>query len=114
MAITRYENIVVNNLTFGKSDFGEQSTSITKWFETRARVTDVNNSVRISEKYRTYSDLAEFTLNYTPNTKRMVDAQHLYSIKWRNYDWRITDCREANDRMSITFMCYRNDPVTTV
>jgi hypothetical protein len=44
----------------------------------------------------------------------MVDRQDLYSITWRGHEWRISDCREANDRMSITFMCYRNDPVAAV
>jgi hypothetical protein len=112
MAIARFENIQVNNLTFGKSAYGEQTTTQTKWFDTRARVADVSNSVRIAEKYRLYSDLVEFTLNYTPNMKTIVDNQHLYSFRWRGNDWRITDCREANDRMSIMFMCFRSDPVT--
>jgi hypothetical protein len=114
MAIARFENIAVNNLGFGKSDFGEQSTTITKWFDTRARVADVANSLRISEKYRLYQDLVNFTVNYTPNMKQIVDRQDLYSFTWRNHEWRITDCRESNDRMSITFMCYRNDPATAV
>lgn len=114
MAIARFENIAVNNLTFGKSDFGEQSTTITKWFDTRARVADVANSLRISDRYRLYQDLVNFTVNYTPNMKQIVDRQDLYSFTWRNHEWRITDCREANDRMSITFLCYRNDPTTAV
>ena len=114
MAIARFENIAVNNLGFGKSDFGEQSTTITKWFDTRARVADVSNSLRISEKYRLYQDLVNFTVNYTPNMKQIVDRQDLYSFTWRNHEWRITDCRESNDRMNITFLCYRNDPATAV
>lgn len=114
MAIKRFENIDVNNLTFGASNFGEQSTTQTKWFSTRALVGDVSNSVRISEKYRLYQDLVNFTLNYTPNMKAIVDSQQLYSIRWRNADWRITDARESNDRMRVTFMCYRSDPVTSV
>lgn len=114
MAITRFENIDVNNLTFGASSFGEQSTTQTKWFSTRALVGDVSNNVRISEKYRLYQDLVNFTLNYTPNTKTIVDSQQLYSITWRNADWRITDVRESNDRMRVTFLCYRSDPVTSV
>jgi len=114
MAIARFENIAVNNLTFGISSFGEQSTTQTKWFDTRARVADVANNVRISEKYRLYSDLVEFTLNFTPNTRAMANDQNLYSITWRGKDWRITDCRESNDRMTVMFMCYRNDPETAV
>jgi hypothetical protein len=114
MAITRYENIVVNNVTNGVDDVGEYTTTITKWFDTRARVRDVHNSLRIAEKYRVYSDLVNLTLNYTPNTRQIVDRQELYSITWRGLDWRITDCMEADDRMSVTFLCYRNDPEAPV
>lgn len=114
MAIARFENITVNRLTFGASSFGEQSTTITKWFVTRARVHSVSNHVRISEKFRVYSDVVELTLNYTPNTKEIIDNQNLYSINWRNKDWRIDMAREADDRMTVNFMCVRNDPVVAV
>jgi hypothetical protein len=114
MAIARFENIAVNNLTFGKSDFGEQSTTQTKWFDTRARVHSVANSLKIADKYRLYQDLVNFTLNYTPNIKQIVDRQDLYSITWRGNDWRIDNAREADDRMSVVIMCYRTDPVTAV
>ncbi len=114
MSITRYETIEVNNLTFGQSSFGEQSTTETKWFATRALVGDVANSVKIADKYRLYQELTQFTLNYTPNMKQIVDGQDQYSITWRGQDWRITDVREANDRMTVMFLCYRNDPVTAV
>ena len=114
MTIARFENIAINNLAFGKSDFGEQSTTETKWFGTRARVADVANSVKIADKYRLYQDLVDFTMNYTPNMKTIVDNQQSYSITWRGNDWRITDVRESNDRMRVTFMCYRSDPVTAV
>jgi hypothetical protein len=114
MAIARFENITVNTLTFGKSTFGEQSTTQTLWFETRALVHSVANNVKISEKYRVYSDIVDFTLNYTPNTKEMVDNQNLYSINWRGFDWRIDNVREADDRMTVRIMCVRNDPVVAV
>lgn len=114
MAITRYENITVNNLTFSKSSFGEGQTTETKWFGTRALVGDVANNVKIADKYRLYQDLVNFTLNYTPNMKTIVDRQQWYSITWRGNSWRITDVRESNDRMRVTFMCYRSDPVTAV
>ena len=114
MAITRYENIVVNTVTNGVDDVGEYTTTITEWFKTRARVKDVHNSLKISEKYRVYSDLTNFTLNYTPWTKQIVDQQPNYSISWRGYDWRITDCFETDDRMNVTFLCYRNDPESPV
>lgn len=114
MAIVRYENLTVNNVTNGTNSYGEYTTTIAPWFETRGLVHDVANSVRISERYRTYSDLVNITLNYTPNTQQMVDHQNLYSITWRGHEWRITDCRESNDRMKITFMCYRNDPEAPV
>jgi len=114
MAIARFENIAVNNLTFSESGFGEGVTTQTKWFDTRARVSDVANSVKIADKYRLYQELTQFTLNYTPNIKSIVDSQDLFSITWRDQDWRITDVREANDRMTVVLLCYRNDPVTAV
>lgn len=114
MGIKRYENIIVNTVTNGTDTLGEYTTTITKWFDTRALVSDVANSLRISERYRVYSDLVNLTLNFTPNTKEIVDNQNLYSITWRGFDWRITDVREGNDRMSVTLMCYRNDPDTPV
>ena len=114
MAIARFEEITVKTLTFGKSDFGEQSTTQTAWFKTRARVHSVANSLRISEKYRLYQDVVNFTLNYTPNTKEMVDNQNLYSINWRGKDWRIDNVRESDDRMTVLILAYRTDPVTAV
>jgi len=114
MGITRYENITVNNVTNGVNAVGEYTTTITSWFETRGLVHDLTNNLRISERYRVYQDLMSITLNYTPNTKEIVDNQNLYSFTWRNKDWRITDCRESNDRMSITFICYYNDPSSPV
>jgi hypothetical protein len=114
MAIARYENITVNNVTNSVDDLGQYTTNITKWFETRARVMDVHNNLQITKDERVYTDLVKLTLNYTPNTKNIVDNQPLYSITWRNHDWRITDCFESNDRMNVTFLCYRNDPVVPV
>ena len=114
MAIARFENISVNNLTFGQSAFGEQSTTQALWFQTRARVHSVANNVKITDKYRVYSDIVEFTLNYTPNIKLIVDNQNAYSITWRGFDWRIDNVREADDRMTALFLCVRNDPVVAV
>jgi len=114
MAIARFENITVKNLTFGTSSFGEQTTSTTNWFQTRARVSSVSNNVRISEKYRVYADIVNFTLNYTPNTKEIVANQNLYSINYRTFDWRIDAVRETDDRMNVILTCVRNDPVAAV
>ena len=114
MAITRYENITVNNVTNGVNSIGEYTTTITPWFETRGLISDVANSLRISERYRVYQDLVNITVNYTPNNKEIVDNQNLYSINWRGSDWRITDVKESNDRMKVTYICYRNDPETPV
>jgi len=114
MAIARFENISVNNLSFGQSAFGEQSTTQSLWFQTRARVHDVSNNVRINDKYRVYADVVDLTLNYTPNVKTIIDNQNAYSITWRGYDWRIDNVREANDRMSARLLCVRNDPVVAV
>lgn len=114
MAIARFENISVNNLSFGLSAFGEQSTTQTLWFQTRARVHSVANHVRINEKYRVYSDVVNFTLNYTPNLKTIIDNQNAYSITWRGFDWRIDNVRESDDRMTAMLLCVRNDPVVAV
>ena len=114
MAIARFENINVNRLTFGKSSFGEQTTTIALWFATRAKVHSVTNSVRIADRYRVYADVVNFTLNYTPNTKEVVDNQNLYSIYWKNFDWRIDSIRETDDRMKVVLTCVRNDPSTAV
>jgi hypothetical protein len=114
MAITRYENVTINRVTNGVNIYGDQTTTITEWFQTRAKVADVHNNLRISDRYRVYSDLVNLTFNYTPNTKEIVDNQNLYSLIWRGLDWRITDVMEANDRMSVTFLCYRNDPIAPV
>ena len=114
MAIKRYENVDVNNLTFTTDTYGQGTTVITKKFTTRPLVSDVKNSLAITERYRIYQDLIQFTFNYTPWLVDIVNNQNLYSITWRNKDWRITDCLESNDRMSVTLMCYRNDPATAV
>ena len=110
MAIARFENVSVNSLSFSTSDFGAQITSKTLWFATRARVNDVSNSVRIAEKYRLYSDIVEFILNYTPNTRTISNNQSAYSITWRGVDWRIDNVRESNDRMTVMLLCVRNEP----
>lgn len=112
--VKRYENIVLNEVTNGVDSLGEYTTTITPWFETRGEVHDIANSLRISERYRVYSDLLQVTLNYTPNVKKMVDDQDKYSITWRNREWRISDCREHNDRQFATFICYRADPEVPV
>ena len=114
MAITRFENVDVNNLSFTTSSFGENVTVITKKFTGRPLISDVKNSLAITERYRIYQDLIQMKFNYTPWMKDVVDNQNLYSVTWRNNDWRITDCIESNDRMSVTLMCYRSDPATKV
>lgn len=114
MGIARFENFVLNNLTFATDTFGEETTTITPWFETRGRVKDFKAGAQISKDERVYTELTTFTVNYTPNTRMVVDNQSLYSITYRGHDWRINDCVEANDRMTIMFMCYRNDPIAPV
>jgi hypothetical protein len=114
MAIARFENVDVNDLTFGTDTFGEYTTTISKKFTGRPLISDVKNSLAITERYRIYQDLIQMKFNYTPWMKDIVDNQNVYSITWRNKDWRITDCIESNDRMSVTLMCYRSDPTTKV
>lgn len=114
MSIVRYENIDINNITNGVSNIGEQTTTTSKWFTTRALVADVANNLRISEKYRTYGQLINLTVNYTLNTKTIVRNQEDYSITWSGSNWRIADVKESNDRQKVTFICYRNDPTVPV
>jgi hypothetical protein len=114
MSIARFENININNLTFTKSDFGESATVQALWFATRARVSSVANSLKIADKYRLYQDMTNFTLNFTPNMKTIVENPHLYSITYRGKDWRIDNAQESDDRMNVIFRCYRSDPVTAV
>jgi hypothetical protein len=114
MGIARYENVTINNVTNGTDSLGEYTTTITPWFTSRAIVKDVKNSLRIAERYRIYQDLVNLTFNYTPNVKQLVENQDLFSITWRGDEWRITDIFEADDRMSITFLCYYNAPNTPV
>lgn len=114
MSITRFENIDVNRVTNGIDSFGQQTTSTALWFKTRALVHSVKNSLNITKDERIYTDLVNFKVNYTPNSKEMIDNQNLYSILWRSRAWRIDSAVEADDRMSVTFYCYRNDPVVPV
>ena len=114
MAIARYENITINNVINNVDSYGQQTTSLTKAFATRAKVEDLKTGTSINKDDRIYTELVRFTLNYTPNTLNMVNNQNLFAINYRNADWRINDCMEANDRMSITFMCYRNKPTVPV
>lgn len=114
MSINRFENVTINNVTNGVDTLGQYTTTITPWFTSRARVRDVNNSVRIAERYRVYTDLVNLTFNYTPWMKQIVDDQNAYSITWRGQDWRVTDVRESDDRMYITLLCYYNSPSTPV
>jgi len=114
MAIKRYENVDVNNLTFSSDAYGQYTTTITKKFTGRPLISSVKNSLTITEKYRIYQDLIEFKFNYTPWMQDVIINQNLYSFKWRTQDWRIESAIEANDRMSVTFICYRNDPATAV
>jgi hypothetical protein len=114
MAIARYEKLTVKNVTNSVDSYGQQTTTLTNWFDTVARVMDVRNSTQITKDDRIYTDLVRFVMNYTPNMKQIVDYQNLYSIFWRGNDYRITDVMESNDRMNVTLLCYRNDPNTSV
>lgn len=114
MGIARYEDVGVYDLLFGLSNFGETQTSQTLKFTSRPKVHQVKNSLLISERYRVYSGLINFTFSYTPYTRDMADNQDKYSVKWRGEDYRIDSATESDDRMHITFLCYHNKPATNV
>ena len=110
MAIARYENATINEITNDVDDFGQYTTITTPLFTSRALVMDVRNNLRIADKYRVYQDLVNLMFNYTPNIKKIVDDQDKYSITWRNQEWRVTDVIESDDRMRITLLCYFASP----
>ena len=112
--VLRVDQITINNLTFGLTNLGEQTTTETPWFVTRAKTKDVNNRLRITERYRQYDNLIEFVVNYTPNIRTLSDAQEAYSITYREKSWRIAEVYEHNDRQWVTLTCYRNEPTTAV
>lgn len=112
--VKRYENVEVYELAFTTSAYGDNVTTKTLKFTSRPEVHEVKNSLAITDKYRVYSGLINFTFNYTPYTKLMYDDQNLYSVKWEGLDWRIDSAQTSNDRQHVTFLCYRNDPATKV
>ena len=114
MAIARYENATINEISNSVDSFGQYTTVITPLFTSRALVMDVRNSLRIAEKYRVYQDLVNLTFNYTPNIKKIVNDQEKYSITWRNKEWRVSDVIESDDRMRITLLCYFANPTAPV
>ena len=114
MGIARFENVEVYDLTFTTSSYGEGVTTKTLKFTSRPMVHEVKTSLIISEKYRIYQNLINFKFNYTPNVRDISINQNLYCFNWRNQEWRIESAVESNDRMSVTFLCYHNAPVTKV
>jgi hypothetical protein len=114
MGIARYEEAQVYNLTFATSAYGDTVITKTLKFESKPEIKEVKNDLRITDKYRLYAGVINLVFNYTPFTRDMYDNQNLYSIIWRGNDWRIDSAVESNDRMKVTFLCYRNDPSTQV
>lgn len=114
MGIARYEDVNVYTLGFTTSEYGETVTTKTLKFNSKPEIREVKNDLRITDKYRVYTGLINLTFNFTPYTRDMYDNQNLYSITWRNHDWRIDSAIESNDRMKVTFLCYHNDPSTAV
>lgn len=112
--IVRFETIGVNNVTTTTSAFGEQSVTETLWFNTRAKVHEVNSAIDIKDKYREYKDVTEFHVNYSPNFKTVVAAPGSFSITYDGESWRIEDAKSTNDRQHVILRCYRNDPQTAV
>lgn len=112
--VLRVEQVGINNLTFAKSNLGEQTTTEALWFNTRARTEDVKASEKITESYRQYDDIVRFVVNYTSNIKSILDNTQAFSITYRTKSWRIVDVYEHIDRQFVTLTCYRNDPATAV
>jgi hypothetical protein len=114
MAIARYERVDVYTLTFGTNSYGENITTQTFKFTSRPLVSDVKNTLLITGETRIYQDVINFKFSYTPWVQDIVINQNLYSFTYRGQDWRVTNTMESNDKMSVTILCYRNDPTTKV
>jgi hypothetical protein len=88
MAIVRYENLAINNVTNGVNAVGEYTTTITKWFDTRGLVHDVSNTLRISERYRVYSDLVNTSnpvISFEKAQKEMRNKYPTEPTKWAGF-----------------------------
>ena len=59
MAITKFETVEVNNLSFATSSYGETQTTKTVKFTSRPLISEVRANVATSEKFRIYSDLVQ-------------------------------------------------------
>lgn len=114
MAITRYETVTFKTVTQSVDTFGQYTTSMTPWFTCRALVSNVGNNLRISERYRSYHNMLNMTLNYSPNVRTIADTQHAYTVEYRGLDYRIDNAMESKDRMKVTLTCFRTDPTTAV
>ena len=96
--VARYEEAQVYTLTFSTSAYGDTVTTKTLKFQSKPEIREVKNDLSITDKYRVYAGLINFTFNFTPYTRDMYDNQNLYSIVWRNHDWRIDSAIESNDQ----------------
>lgn len=114
MGIARYEDVNVYTLSFNTNAYGDTVITKTLKFNSKPEIKTVKNSLAITDKYRVYTGLIYMVFNFTPYTRDMYDNQNLYSIVWRNHDWRIDSPVESDDRMKVTFLCYHNDPSTQV
>lgn len=112
--VARYENVDVYGLSFTTTAYGETTTIKTLKFSSKPEIQQVKNNLLITDKYRVYAGLINLKFNFTRYTRDMYDNQNLYSIIWRNHDWRIDSAVESDDRMKVTFLCYHNDPSTRV
>jgi hypothetical protein len=108
----RVEQVGINNLTFAKTNMGEQTTTEALWFNTRARSEKLRVDQKEQEHFRQYDDVVSLIVNYTTNIKTVIDNIQAHSITYRAKSWRINDIYEHPDRQFVTITCYRNDPAT--
>ena len=78
MAIARYENITVNRVSNSVDAYGQQTTSLSKWFDTRARVQDVHNNTQITKETRCDS----FVHGVQPINQANVHCHRRSSENW--------------------------------
>ena len=110
----RWDSVSVSLVTTAIDSTGSQTFTKTGTAKLGAQVFDVHSSLVISERYRSYQDLTNFKIRYTPFMRTVVNSQENYCITYRNQDFRITDVFEDSSRQFVTLLCYANKPGTAL
>lgn len=110
MAINQFVNVTVWKITRGVDDYGNNKQTLTDPIATGGYYGDNRNAINIETGERVYTDNMNIRMRYTPLVYRMMEHPSEYSLEFRGQQWRINDNIESRDRMSVEFICFRNDP----